>query len=202
MYVKVKSVNPLVIEKGPMPLPKNYKNISGFNKLDEASLKKEGFYRYVADEVPTHCSDTEEIKWSLVVSEGLIQNRAAVLPLKKSVIESRKTKAKKELLNTLADYRWKQETAGVIYEDHLYSSQRDGDMTLYVAAQGSHTKLWKTKLGDWIELSPEQLRELLEAITEHRNNCFKKEAEISKAIKALESFKSIRSFSIEEAWNA
>lgn len=201
-YVSLSSLDPVKIKEGPKALPKSYKGISGFDKLSDKELLEHGFYRFRAGAEPEHDPNTNEVEWHSELKEDTVWSIGIVVPLRPSLVKNPMQEAQKRLLAELAEYRWQVETGGIEFEGHMFSTQRDGDLTLYLAAQDGEPQRWKNMAGGWVDLDAESIMELFNAVKVHRKECYKREAVISAEIQKIESPYNAKWFSVKEAWDA
>ena len=112
---------------------------------------------------------------------------------------------KSSLLAGLADYRWKRETGGMIYGDHLVATDPVSQTKIIGALLGaqmepSATINWKMADGTFVELAASDVAALATAMRAHVQACFDREAELRDLINATDDIDALEAIDITVGW--
>ena len=124
------------------------------------------------------------------IGDGLIAviTKAEYDQDKASEMTARKTKYDKQLIEQIADRRWKEETSGfVFYGVHIETDRTAVAMVTGAALAASldpeYSVRWKSADG-FVTLNAEQILAMAQAIRLHVQSCFDREADLLDALDA------------------
>lgn len=96
---------------------------------------------------------------------------------------------KDQLLSRLAARRWQVETGGIVLNGMTVATD-DRSKTMIMGARiaamanPDHVVNWKMPDGSWVQLDAATITAISDAVLNHVNNCFEKEAEVAALIEA------------------
>lgn len=117
-----------------------------------------------------------------------VMTRAELDKIKDDEMAARAARSRREALASIADRRWRAETAGI----ELYGHRIETDRTAVAMVTGaalaasldpSYSARWKTTDG-FVTLSSAQILEVAQAIRAHVQACFDREADLIDALNA------------------
>lgn len=185
---------------GPGPLPKAWRNITGFDKLPAAELARHGWHPWQVVPVPEVDPRTHKIVSTVEVADGAARPRHEVVALSRGERHHLMAEERRAKLAALAGVRWRHETAGIDFEGIPLHTDRQSRAELALAAQEGDGESWKAADGRWYDLDAERLQAASRAVRAHKRACFAHEEALATAIRAADSIEALDEIDLEDGW--
>jgi hypothetical protein len=188
---------PAIIAEGPGPLPKAWRNLSGFDKLPADELARHGWYPFQGDPEPRCDPHREKVVRRLTLDGGVVRARCEVVALTEAERIHRLGERRRALLAELPAIRFRHETGGVVFDGIPLHTDRESQATLALAALQGAEERWKGLDGRWYAITPERLQAAAQAVMAHKRACFAREEALADAIRQADDLDTI---DLEEGW--
>lgn len=199
-YVRLRRREPVTILEGPGPLPRAWRNLSGFDKLPADELARHGWYPFRTWPDPKIDPRREKIVHHLEIEGGEVTRRWEVVELSEAERIHRLGERRREILAALPGVRFRHETAGIVFEGIPLHSDRESQATLALAALQGTRERWKSADGKWYDLTPERLQAAAAAVAVHKRACFAREEALAGEIRQADSPEALAAIDLEEGW--
>ena len=162
-------------------------------------VRREGL-RILSQENKTIWSTSDKTKKEIPLNEDLPKDYTEVEPGEfdewdgeKWVVNIDKLKTKK--IAELADARWREETAGYIYNSHEFHSDRESQNRIFQAYMASSNNpnfaaTWKTKTG-WLEMTAKDFIALYNEFQTFLQDLYKKEKTLQGKVRTVTTIKEL-----------
>ena len=203
-YVRVEDGR---IVDGPIPCPKVWANINGFDKLSWQEQAQHGWFRFEADEPKPFDPRTQKQTWEVELGP-VVRSVCVIEPLSETEIAANLEEFRQQKLARNAELRWMREVGGIEFfgldreEPLLIRTDRDSQHAIFMAVFTGAGKVWKCMDGEWHPLSHDELALLSASIEQHKEACFQKEASIAVVIRSAETFEELDQIDLEALWTA
>ena len=191
---------PAIIAQGPGPLPKAWRNLSGFDKLGAAELARHGWYPFRTWPDPKINPRREKVVHHLEIEDGEVARRCEVVELTDAERIHRLGERRREILAELPAVRFRHETGGSVFEGVPLHTDRESQATLALAALQGSAERWKGRDGTWYAMSPERLQAAAAAVMAHKRACFAREEALADEIRQADSLEALAAIDLEEGW--
>lgn len=185
---------------GPGPLPKTWRNITGFDKLAAAELARHGWHPWQPVPAPEVDPRTHKVASTIEVADGTARPRHAVVALSRGERHHLMAERRREMLAELAGVRWRHETAGIDFDGTPLHTDRESQATLALVAMKGRAERWKGADGKWRAMDAERLQAADQAVEDHKRACFAHEEALADAIRATDSIEALDEIDLEEGW--
>ncbi len=191
----------LQILEGPGPLPKSYRQLSGFDKLPAEELRRYGWYPYEDRPAPVVDRRSHKLVTRLTIGDdGVARPEHEVVALSGGERHHLLAEGRRARLAALAAARWRHETAGIVFGGIPLHTGRESQATLALAALQGGAERWKGADGKWYDMDAERLQAAAQAVMAHKRACFAHEEALVQAIRAADSIESLDDIDLEAGW--
>jgi len=191
---------PAIIAEGPGPLPKAWRNLSGFDKLPADELARHGWYPFQGDPEPRCDPHREKVVRRLTLDGGVVRARCEVVALTEAERIHRLGERRREILAELPAIRFRHETGGVVFDGIPLHTDRESQVTIALTALQGTAERWKGSDGKWYDLDSERLAEAAAAVIQHKRACFAREEALASEIRQVDRLEALEAIDLEEGW--
>ncbi|MCL7941222.1 DUF4376 domain-containing protein [Halomonas sp. ATCH28] len=199
-YVRLRRRDPVVIAEGPGPLPRAWRNLSGFDKLSDAELRRHGWYPFRTWPDPIIKPNREKVTHHLEIEDGEVTRRWDVEELTEAERIHRLGERRREILAEIPAIRFRFETGGIVFDGIPLHTDRESQATIALAALQGAGERWKGSDGKWYAMEPERLQAAAQAVMAHKRACFAREEALVAEVKAADSLEALAAIDLEEGW--
>lgn len=185
---------------GPGPLPKAWRNITGFDKLSAQELARHGWHPWQEVSAPEVDSRTHKVVTRIEVVDGTARPRHEVVALTEAERFHLLAEGRRAKLRDLASIRWEREVAGIEWDGIPLHTDRESQATLALAALEGGEERWKGADGRWYKMDAERLQGAARAVRKHKRACFAREEALAEEIRAADSIESLDAIDLEDEW--
>lgn len=154
-----------------------------FGVFDENGRATAFYHSEIPAPIPDEAIPLSEDQWSLLTSGEYVMLDGDVVAAPEAL------PTKDQLLAHLATHRWAVETGGIQLNGMTVATD-DRSKTMIMGARiaamanPDHVVNWKMPDGSWVQLDAATITAISDAVLNHVNNCFEKEAEVAALIEA------------------